>query len=146
MGKHDVYVGDFRKNQLEGIGVFAYHDGSRFEGGFRRNQRHGLGTFTDILGVRYLGNYVDNQRHGEFVVRRPVKVEDDDMYKTQEGAYSASSRHRRASPPREEAVRTESRDHGAPRMRRRRAASTPSLSSHESRRVARESQSRRRPT
>ena len=41
-----------------------------------------MGTFTDILGVRYLGNYVDNQRHGEFVVRRPVKVEDDDMYKT----------------------------------------------------------------
>ncbi len=81
-GKHDVYVGDFRKNQLEGTGVFAYHDGSRFEGGFRKNQRHGLGTFTDILGVRYLGNYVDNQRHGEFVVRRPVKVEDDDMYKT----------------------------------------------------------------
>ena len=37
--------------------------------------------------MRYLGNYVDNQRHGEFVVRRPVKVEDDDMYKTQEGAY-----------------------------------------------------------
>ena len=100
--------------------MFAYHDGSRFEGGFRRNQRHGLGTFTDILGVRYLGNYVDNQRHGEFVVRRPVKVEDDDMYKTQEGAYSASSRHRRASPPGEEAVRTESRDHGAPRI-----ASTP---------------------
>ena len=93
---------------------------SRFEGGFRRNQRHGLGTFTDILGVRYLGNYVDNQRHDEFVVRRPVKVEDDDMYKTQEGAYSASSRHRRASPPGEEAVRTESRDPGAPRI-----ASTP---------------------
>ena len=62
--------------------MFAYHDGSRFEGGFRRNQRHGLGTFTDILGVRYLGNYVDNQRHGEFVVGRPVKVDDDDMYKT----------------------------------------------------------------
>ena len=81
-GKHDVYVGDFKKNQLEGTGVFAYHDGSRFEGGFRKNQRHGLGTFTDILGVRYLGNYVDNQRHGEFVVRRPVKVDDDDMYKT----------------------------------------------------------------
>ena len=104
-GKHDVYVGDFRKNQLEGIGVFAYHDGSRFEGGFRRNQRHGLGTFTDILGVRYLGNYVDNQRHGEFVVRRPVKVDDDDMYKTYVSRRPfVLSRRRRASWPSEKAL------------------------------------------
>ena len=94
-GKHDVYVGDFKKNQLEGTGVFAYHDGSRFEGGFRKNQRHGLGTFTDILGVRYLGNYVDNQRHGEFVVRRPVKVDDDDMYKTYASRRPFVSRRRR---------------------------------------------------
>lgn len=28
-----------------------------------------------------MGNYVDNQRHGEFVVRRPVKVDDDGMYR-----------------------------------------------------------------
>ena len=82
-GKHDVYVGEFRRNQLDGRGVFAYHDGSRYEGSFKRNQRHGLGTFTDMLGVRYLGNFVENSKHGEFVVRRPVKVDDDDMYKTQ---------------------------------------------------------------
>ncbi|KAH8063763.1 hypothetical protein JL722_2950 [Aureococcus anophagefferens] len=78
--KHDVYIGDFKDGQLEGSGVFAYHDGSRFEGHFKRNQRHGLGVFTDVFGVKFIGDYIENQRHGEFVVRRPVKVEDDGMY------------------------------------------------------------------
>ena len=65
-----------------------------------------MGTFTDILGVRYLGNYVDNQRHGEFVVRRPVKVEDDDMYKTHVSRRpEVPSRHRRDSCPSDEVSR-----------------------------------------
>jgi hypothetical protein len=49
----------------DGIGVFAYPDGSKYEGGFANGKFSGQGVFTFANGDIYTGNFKNNYPHGD---------------------------------------------------------------------------------
>lgn len=73
---NDVYCGDFDANRIHGYGVFTYNDGSRYEGPFVNNLRDGKAIFTNAQGVKSIGPFQSDVKHGEFIVRRPVELEE----------------------------------------------------------------------
>lgn len=54
-------VGDCKN----GVGVFAYADGSKYEGNFRGGALNGYGTFNFANGDKYVGDFKDGFSHGE---------------------------------------------------------------------------------
>ncbi|GLE02030.1 hypothetical protein PINS_up010868 [Pythium insidiosum] len=58
------YVGELQRGQFHGQGVISYANGDSYEGEFARGALHGDGTFTFSDGGRYVGQFVDGKRHG----------------------------------------------------------------------------------
>ncbi|KAH8044238.1 hypothetical protein JL722_14795 [Aureococcus anophagefferens] len=89
-----TYDGEWDRGRIHGYGTWKWADGSSYTGETFEGIRTGkgcyisskhdvyIGDFKDgqLEGSGFIGDYIENQRHGEFVVRRPVKVEDDGMY------------------------------------------------------------------
>lgn len=49
---------------VNGTGIFAYTDGSKYEGTFREGKPHGKGTFVEIDGDKYVGEFSNGMRYG----------------------------------------------------------------------------------
>ncbi len=57
------YEGEFRNSKFNGQGAMFYADGSNYRGGFKNGTRHGQGTFTDQRGKAQAGKW----SYGSFV-------------------------------------------------------------------------------
>ncbi|KAJ0407354.1 hypothetical protein P43SY_004782 [Pythium insidiosum] len=58
------YVGELQHGQFHGQGVISYTNGDSYEGEFARGALHGSGTFTFSDGGWYVGQFADGKRHG----------------------------------------------------------------------------------
>ena len=58
------YVGQFRQNLRNGMGVYTLPDGSIYDGEFRDNIQNGYGIFRWTDGSIYEGGWKDGKRHG----------------------------------------------------------------------------------
>jgi hypothetical protein len=66
----DIQSGCLNGDCLNGPGVFAYPDGSKYEGNFAKAKFNGTGTFTFANGDQYTGQFKDNFPHGRGVRTR----------------------------------------------------------------------------
>jgi hypothetical protein len=66
----DIQSGCLNGDCLNGPGVFAYPDGSKYEGNFTKAKFNGSGTFTFANGDQYTGQFKDNFPHGRGVRTR----------------------------------------------------------------------------
>lgn len=60
----NIQSGCLAGNCKEGVGVFAYADGSKYEGQFKKGQLFGFGTFFFTNGDKYVGEFLDGFSHG----------------------------------------------------------------------------------
>lgn len=59
-----VYMGYFKDDIPDGLGVIFYSNGQKYEGEINKGNRHGTGTYYyNDLSV-YIGEFVDNLRKG----------------------------------------------------------------------------------
>ena len=65
----DVYEGQFKNGEVEGLVIIHYVDGSKFKGNYHNGKRNGSAIEETANGVRFEGNYKDNQRDGKFIER-----------------------------------------------------------------------------
>jgi len=61
----DIQTGCVSGDCLNGEGIWAYADGSRYEGLFRDGKSNGKGTFYDVSGATYEGSFRNNLKHGQ---------------------------------------------------------------------------------
>ena len=61
----DVYVGEWKDDQLHGQGTYTHTSGDQYVGEFKDGERHGQGTFTYTNGHQYSGQYKNGKRHGQ---------------------------------------------------------------------------------
>lgn len=59
-----IYTGEFRNNQMEGQGEFAYPNGDKYTGEFKRNLPNGRGAYIFRNKERYVGNFQDGRLLG----------------------------------------------------------------------------------
>jgi hypothetical protein len=57
----DIYIGDFKNNQFDGIGSYTFANQSVYEGEWKENRLHGKGKYTDIFRVDWGGSYLDGR-------------------------------------------------------------------------------------
>ena len=61
----DVYKGEWRNGEMEGIGVYNFKGaGDIYRGEWKSNKIHGFGTFTYASGAYYSGEFKDGKRNG----------------------------------------------------------------------------------
>ena len=60
----DIQFGCIKNNCSNGIGTYAYADGSKYEGQFQENKRHGWGAFYYRNGDKYVGDFNQNFEEG----------------------------------------------------------------------------------
>lgn len=61
----DLQFGCLKGNCLDGLGIYAYLDGSRYQGSFARGKADGWGTWFYLNGDKYIGNFKQNLFHGK---------------------------------------------------------------------------------
>lgn len=59
------YIGQFKRSEPHGYGVYHYSDGSDYEGYWKAGKREGKGKYTSIKGFVYEGDWVDDEYHGQ---------------------------------------------------------------------------------
>lgn len=60
----DVYVGFWKDDVRHGIGTKIYINGDIYHGEYKNGYRHGKGTFEYINGLKYEGNFKKGKRDG----------------------------------------------------------------------------------
>lgn len=60
----DVYLGDWKDDQMHGKGVIIYADAERYEGTFFKGLKHGMGNFYSLDGSVFKGEYSNGKREG----------------------------------------------------------------------------------
>ncbi len=60
----DIQFGCIQGNCVDGIGSYAYSDGSKYEGQFSEHKRHGWGSFYYSNGDKYVGDFNLNFEEG----------------------------------------------------------------------------------
>jgi len=58
-----IKIGVYDKGQKEGIGIYEWGDGSKYQGQLSDNEITGWGTLTDDEGT-YTGEFFENAQHG----------------------------------------------------------------------------------
>ena len=61
----DVYVGQFKDDEISGKGTFTYSNGDVYEGELLNSQKHGQGKFTYANGNVYEGQFANDVRSGK---------------------------------------------------------------------------------
>lgn len=56
-----------KTNQLDGVGIMFWPDGTKFEGQFRENKANGKGRKIYSNGEFYVGEFKDDKCHGKGV-------------------------------------------------------------------------------
>lgn len=59
-----IYIGEFKKNAFNGLGILTFTDGSVYEGKFENNYRHGHGCLNFSNGTKYEGNFEFDDMNG----------------------------------------------------------------------------------
>ena len=60
-----VYKGQFRKNQISGVGIYKWPTGIVYQGQWINNKKNGKGLLKWLDGSReYQGEFKDDERHG----------------------------------------------------------------------------------
>jgi len=62
--KGNRYVGEFKKNEFHGQGVYTWANGNKYVGEWKKNLKNGQGTYTDIGGNKYVGEFKDGKANG----------------------------------------------------------------------------------
>ncbi len=60
----DIQFGCIQGDCVNGIGTYAYSDGSKYEGQFNQHKRHGWGKFYYSNGDKYVGDFNHNFEEG----------------------------------------------------------------------------------
>lgn len=60
-----IYVGEFRKGVMSGIGEIKYRNGEIYNGEMLNDLAHGQGELVDLNGDIYKGSFYNGQLHGE---------------------------------------------------------------------------------
>jgi hypothetical protein len=64
------YKGEFRDNEITGVGRYDWTDSSFYEGQVVNGLRHGKGSYTNPKeGVVYEGDWKNGLRHGHGILR-----------------------------------------------------------------------------
>ncbi|MBO7254393.1 MAG: hypothetical protein J6V36_03720 [Clostridia bacterium] len=63
-GTKDIYEGEFKDNEISGLGKYTYSDGSVFEGSFLNGVKNGYGKFVSSSGETFSGTYSNDMRNG----------------------------------------------------------------------------------
>ena len=58
------YEGEFKDNEITGMGIFKWKGGDIYEGSFLKGNMHGYGKYISVTGQSYEGNYVNGKKHG----------------------------------------------------------------------------------
>ena len=58
------YEGDFKDNEINGMGIFKWNNGDVYEGEMTNGKMNGYGKYTYSNGQVYEGNYVNGNKHG----------------------------------------------------------------------------------
>ncbi len=58
------YVGDWKEDKQDGLGVETWPDGAKYEGEYIDGKKHGDGDFKWADGSSYKGKFYDNNIHG----------------------------------------------------------------------------------
>lgn len=57
----------------EGVGVYTYSNGDRYEGEFKNGKKHGNGVYTFASGTKQTGVFEDGDIIEEISIERPRK-------------------------------------------------------------------------
>ena len=63
--KGDKYIGEWKKDNMHGQGMYIFANGDRYQGAWKDGKKHGQGTFTYEIGDKYIGEYKKNLMHGQ---------------------------------------------------------------------------------
>ena len=65
-----IFLGEYKKQNKNGIGSYVWKDGSRYEGEFKHNMFDGYGIYFYNKNKIYLGQWKNNKKHGygEFIL------------------------------------------------------------------------------
>ena len=66
----DKYIGEWREDKPNGIGIYYFQNGNRYEGDFRDGKRSGIGAYFKLNDQLGLGEWKNNKPHGEFIEYR----------------------------------------------------------------------------
>ena len=70
----DKYVGGYRTNAYQGMGMYVWGDGSRYLGTFSCGKRHGQGLLRSSDGTSYSGGFAGDSYHGEGEYSKPGRT------------------------------------------------------------------------
>ena len=59
-----IYIGDWVRGVMQGIGVFTYTNGDKYDGEWKNNMMHGQGVFEHNKGDIYNGTWKNNKKSG----------------------------------------------------------------------------------
>lgn len=60
-----MYKGEFRENEITGVGNYQWMDGSTYKGSVLNGLRHGKGKYDNKKeGIVYDGDWEQGMRHG----------------------------------------------------------------------------------
>jgi hypothetical protein len=62
---HRVYKGEWKNENLNGLGVMTYPDGHKYVGEWKNGKYNGQGTSTYPDGGKYVGRWKDDKRNGQ---------------------------------------------------------------------------------
>ena len=64
MGNRKSYIGEWKKGQMNGFGIFNYPDGKSYKGYFEKDKKNGFGIYSGKNNLRYEGKYKKGKQYG----------------------------------------------------------------------------------
>jgi len=64
MGNRKSYIGEWKKGQMNGFGIFNYPDGKSYKGYFEKDKKNGFGIYSGKNILRYEGKYKKGKQYG----------------------------------------------------------------------------------
>ena len=58
------FDGEWKENNMNGVGVYTWKDGRKYEGEYQDDKKHGFGIYQWADGRRYIGYWKFGKQHG----------------------------------------------------------------------------------